>query len=432
MNKEIYEEFNQPIYRQQLANGLTLQMMPMAGYHKTYASYTTDFGSIDNCFVPYGKQDAIKVPDGIAHFLEHKMFEKADHDAFDLFGKLGADSNAFTSFTQTSYLFSTTSHVHESLDVLLDFVQEPYFTEQTVNKEQGIIAQEIKMYEDDASWRLYLGILGNLYPHDPMHIDIAGTVESISKITPEYLMETYKTFYQPSNMNLVLAGNLNPDEIVDWVTQNQSQRQFLPAINPNRIFNLNDPSAHDVIPFRSLTMDVARPKVIVGLRGIEMPEDGQERLRYKLAIDLLLDVLFDDTSDNYLRLYNNEVLDDSFAYNLEMQRDFYFAYFSSDTDQMERFADEVIAILESADQQIDAARTRFNEIKNAEIGRLTGLLDSPEAVANHYGGKFFDGANLMDEIRVLRSINLDDLYDVAKRFIVSQGISVFQIIPQHR
>ncbi|WP_251575913.1 EF-P 5-aminopentanol modification-associated protein YfmH [Limosilactobacillus agrestimuris] len=432
MNKEIYEEFNQPIYRQQLANGLTLQMMPMAGYHKTYASYTTDFGSIDNCFVPYDKQDAIKVPDGIAHFLEHKMFEKADHDAFDLFGKLGADSNAFTSFTQTSYLFSTTSHVHESLDVLLDFVQEPYFTEQTVNKEQGIIGQEIKMYEDDASWRLYLGILGNLYPHDPMHIDIAGTVESISKITPEYLMETYKTFYQPSNMNLVLAGNLNPDEIVDWVIQNQSQRQFLPVIKPNRIFNLNDPSAHDVIPFRSLTMDVARPKVIVGLRGIEMPEDGQERLRYKLAIDLLLDVLFDDTSDNYLRLYNNEVLDDSFAYNLEMQRDFYFAYFSSDTDQMERFADEVIAILESADQQIDAARTRFNEIKNAEIGRLTGLLDSPEAVANHYGGKFFDGANLMDEIRVLRSINLDDLYDVAKRFIVSQGISVFQIIPQHR
>jgi predicted Zn-dependent peptidase len=179
-------------------------------------------------------------------------------------------------------------------------------------------------------------------------------------------------------------------------------------------------------------MDVARPKVIVGLRGIEMPEDGHERLHYKLAIDLLLDVLFDDTSDNYLRLYNNEILDDSFAYNLEMQRDFYFAYFSSDTDQMERFADEVIAILESANQQIDAARTRFNGIKNAEIGRLIGLLDSPEAVANHYAGKLFDGANLMDEIRELRSIGLNDLYDVAKRFIVSQGISVFQIIPQHR
>lgn len=432
MNREVYDEFNQPVYRQQLPTGLSLQMIPMSGYHKTYAIFTTNFGSIDNHFVPYGKKDAIQVPDGIAHFLEHKMFEKADHDAFDLFGKLGADSNAFTSFTQTSYLFSTTDHVRESLNVLLDFVQEPYFTEQTVKKEQGIIGQEIKMYEDDASWRLYLGILGNLYPNDPMHIDIAGTVGSISKITPEYLMETYRTFYQPSNMNLVLAGKLDPDEVVEWVTDNQSHRQFLPAITPERVFNLNDPSAHDVIPFRSLTMDVARPKVIVGLRGIEMPESGRERLHYKLAIDLLLDVLFDDTSDNYLRLYNNEVLDDSFAYNLEMQRDFYFAYFSSDTDQMERFADEVIAILESADQQIDAARTRFNEIKNAEIGRLTGLLDSPEAVANHYGGSFFDGANLMDEIRELRSIDLNDLYDVAKRFIVSQGISVFQIIPQHR
>ncbi|MCI1974810.1 MAG: insulinase family protein [Limosilactobacillus sp.] len=432
MNKEFYEEFNQPVYRQLLDNGLSLQVVPMTGYHKTYAIFTTDFGSIDNHFVPYDKREAIKVPDGIAHFLEHKMFEKADHDAFDLFGKLGADSNAFTSFTQTSYLFSTTSHVHESLDVLLDFVQDPYFTAETVKKEQGIIGQEIKMYDDDASWRLYLGILGNLYPHDPMHIDIAGTVDSISKITPEYLMETYKTFYQPSNMNLILAGNVDPNETLDWVVSNQSRRQFLPATQPERLFNLNDPTAHDVIPFRSLTMDVARPKVIVGLRGIEMPEDGHERLHYKLAIDLLLDVLFDDTSDNYLRLYNNEILDDSFAYNLEMQRDFYFAYFSSDTDQMERFADEVIAILESANQQIDAARTRFNGIKNAEIGRLIGLLDSPEAVANHYAGKLFDGANLMDEIRELRSIGLNDLYDVAKRFIVSQGISVFQIIPQHR
>ena len=141
MNKEVYEEFNQAVYRHKLDNGLSIQMMPMTGYHKTYAIFTTDFGSIDNQFVPYGEQDPIKVPDGIAHFLEHKMFEKQDHDAFDLFGKLGADSNAFTSFTQTSYLFSTTSHVHESLDVLLDFVQEPYFTEQTVQKEQGIIGQ---------------------------------------------------------------------------------------------------------------------------------------------------------------------------------------------------------------------------------------------------------------------------------------------------
>lgn len=144
MNKEVYDEFNQPVYRQQLPTGLSLQMIPMSGYHKTYAIFTTDFGSIDNHFVPYGKKDAIQVPDGIAHFLEHKMFEKADHDAFDLFGKLGADSNAFTSFTQTSYLFSTTDHVRESLNVLLDFVQEPYFTEQTVKKNRELLVKRSK------------------------------------------------------------------------------------------------------------------------------------------------------------------------------------------------------------------------------------------------------------------------------------------------
>ncbi|WP_076461190.1 EF-P 5-aminopentanol modification-associated protein YfmH [Limosilactobacillus caccae] len=432
MDKQVYQEFNQTIYRQQLANGLKVQLLPMAGYHKTYAILTTDFGSIDNHFIPYQQDEAIKVPDGVAHFLEHKMFEKEDHDAFDLFGKLGADSNAFTSFTQTSYLFSTTSNLHANLDVLLDFVQDPYFTAQTVKKEQGIIGQEIQMYDDDPGWRLYLGILGNLYPKDPMRIDIAGTVDSISQITPEILMASYQTFYQPSNMNLFLVGQLDPEETMAWIEQNQAQKTFPPAEVPRRLFSLNDPTAHDVIPFRSLTMDIVRPKVVVGLRGTKHFDDGRQRLHYKLAIDLLLDVLFDDTSDNYLRLYNNETLDDSFSYNFEMQRGFHFAYFSSDTNQLERFADEVIAILESADQQIEAARTRFEGIKNAELGRLIGLLDSPEAIANRYAGDLFAGASLMDEIQLLKSITIDDLYQVANEFITSQGISVYQVVPQHQ
>lgn len=432
MDKQVYQNFNQSIYREQLSNGLKVQLLPMEGYHKTYAILTTDFGSIDNHFIPYHQEEAITVPDGVAHFLEHKMFEKKDHDAFDLFGKLGADSNAFTSFTQTSYLFSTTSNLHENLDVLLDFVQDPYFTDQTVKKEQGIIGQEIQMYEDDPSWRLYLGILGNLYPHDPMRIDIAGTIESIGRITPKILMDTYKTFYQPANMNLFLVGRLDPEETMAWIKQNQEQKNFAPTETPRRLFKLNDPTAHDVIPFRSLTMDIVRPKVMVGLRGTKQFDDGKQRLHYKLAIDLLLDVLFDDTSDNYLRLYNNETLDDTFGYNFEMQRGFHFAYFSSDTDQMERFADEIIDILESADQQIEAARTRFEGIKNAELGRLIGLLDSPEAIANRYAGDLFAGASLMDEIQILETITIDDLYQVAKDFITPQGISVYQVVPQHQ
>lgn len=432
MDNYLYQEFNRAVYRKTLANGLKVQLMPMDGFNKTYAMMTTNFGSIDNHFIPYQATTPVQVPDGVAHFLEHKLFEKKDHDAFDLFGELGADSNAFTSFTQTSYLFSTTSHLKENLTILLDFVQDPYFTDQTVQKEQGIIGQEIQMYNDDPSWRLYLGMLGNLYPHDPMHIDIAGTVDSISQITPEILMECYRTFYQPSNMNLLLVGKLDPEKTMGWIEDNQGAKQFATPEAPRRLFELNDPTGHDVIPFRSLTMNVNRPKVMVGLRGFKTFENGRDRLKYKLAVDLLLDILLDDTSDNYLRLYDQGIIDDSFGYNLDMARSFHFAYFSTNTDQSEKFSDEVMAILENADGEIDRAEGRFEGVKKAEIGRLIGLLDSPEAIGNRYAGELFDGANLMDEIRLMHEITLADLHQAAKDFINSQGMSVYQVVPQHQ
>lgn len=430
MNEQYYQKLNETIYSKQMNNGLLVQVLPKAGFHKTYAILTVDFGSIDRSFIPVGQDEILTVPNGVAHFLEHKMFEKEDHDAFDLFGQLGADSNAFTSFTQTSYLFSATEHVHENLDVLLNFVQDPYFSAQTVQKEKGIIGQEIKMYDDDPNWRLYFGLLGNLYPADPMHIDIAGSVESIAQITADDLYTTYNTFYQPSNMNLFIVGNVDAHDTLKWIEQNQASKQFEPAIDPKSELILNDETGQDVIPFRTLEMDVSRPKVMVGIRGLDSIETGRAGLKYRLAVELLLDILFDDTSDNYLRLYNNETIDDSFSYNFEMQRGFHFAYFSSDTDQPERFSDEIIAILEGAHQQIEAATSQFENIKRAMLGRMISLLDSPEAIANHYSGKLFGGANLLDEITTLATIEIDDLYQIEKNFIQSQGISVYQVVPQ--
>lgn len=429
MNEHHYAKYDETIYDQKLDNGLLVQVLPKRNFHKTYAILTVDFGSIDRTFIPVNGQELITVPDGVAHFLEHKMFEKIDHDAFDLFGELGADSNAFTSFTQTSYLFSTTQHVHESLDVLLDFVEQPYFSSQTVQKEKGIIGQEIKMYDDDPNWRLYFGMLGNLYPHDPMHIDIAGTVESIDQITADTLYSTYDSFYQPANMNLFIVGNVDPAETMEWIADNQKQKHFDQVTIPEVQFELNDETGQDVIPFRTLEMDVTRPKVMVGVRGLEPISAGQAGLKYRLGVELLLDILFDDTVDNYLRLYNNGIIDDSFSYNFEMQRGFHFAYFSSDTDHIERFADEIIGILESAQQQIEAAASQFNNIKRAVLGRMIALLDSPEAIANRYAGKLFGATNLLDEITVLESITIEDLYVIAREFIQSQGISVYQIVP---
>ena len=390
-----YLEFNQSVYQKQLDNGLLVTMLPMEGFHKTYAVLSTEFGSIDNAFVPNQKNELLTVPDGVAHFLEHKMFEKADHDAFDLFGKLGADANAFTSFTQTRYLFSTTSHLHENLDVLLDFVQDPYFTEQTVAKEKGIIGQEITMYNDDPSWRLYLGMLGNLYPNDPMRIDIAGTQESIQKITAPILYDAYRTFYQPANMNLFVAGRLDVEQTLEWVEQNQAVKHFDEPKLPKRTTVISDPTANDVIPFRTLTMAVERPKVMA----------------------------------NFLRLYDTGVIDDSFNYNFEIQRGFHLATFSTDTDQMEQFADAMIQILKEAPEQLAAVKNQFEDVRHAMLGRLINQLDSPENIAMLYGGSYFDHATLLDEIEILRSIDYDELAIAIDQFVKPERLSVYQIVP---
>ena len=431
MEKHQYSRFNETIYHQKLDNGLLVQMLPKKDFHKTYAILTVNFGSIDRTFVPKGETEMQTVPDGIAHFLEHKMFEKEDHDAFDLFGKLGADSNAFTSFTQTSYLFSGSDHIHENLDVLLDFVQDPYFSEKTVEKEKGIIGQEISMYDDDPNWRLYFGVLGNLYPNDPMHIDIAGTKESIAQIKAEDLYQTYHTFYQPNNMNLFIVGNIDPAETMQWIADNQTHKQFDEPSDIETEFELNTLDGSDVIPFRTLEMDVSRPKVMVGIRGLKEINPGQDALKYRFTVELLLDTLFDDTSDKYLELYDNGIIDDSFSYNFEMQRGFHFAYFNADTDNTEQFSDEIVKVLENANAQMLKGRSQFESEKRAILGRLIGMMDSPEAIANRYAGKLYGNTNLLDEVEVLESITFEDVLAVIPEFIQPAGISVFHIIPRN-
>lgn len=207
MTKPInFEQLQETLFHEKMANGLDVYVLPKQGFNKTYAVFTTKYGSIDNQFVPLNKEEMVHVPDGIAHFLEHKLFEKADGDVFQDFSKQGASANAFTSFTRTAYLFSSTSNVEKNLETLVDFVQDPYFTEKSVEKEKGIIGQEINMYDDNPDWRLFFGLIENMYKDHPVKIDIAGTVESISHITKDLLYECYETFYHPSNMLLFIVG----------------------------------------------------------------------------------------------------------------------------------------------------------------------------------------------------------------------------------
>lgn len=226
------EQLNEEMLSAVHESGLRVYVFPKQGFQKYYAIYGTEYGSVDSVFQVPGDTEMTRVPDGIAHYLEHKMFEEEDGgDAFQRFALTGASSNAFTSFDMTAYLFSCTDKFYENLDILLDFVNHPHFTEENVAKEQGIIGQEIKMYEDDPEWRVFFNTLTALFHHNPVKIDIAGTVESISKITPELLYRCYNTFYNPANMVLVLVGDVDIDEAMKYVDKHIDAKRNLGQIS---------------------------------------------------------------------------------------------------------------------------------------------------------------------------------------------------------
>ena len=204
-----YRILQEKLYHEELENGLSVYVVPKPGFKKTFACFATKYGALINRFVPYGEKEYIDVPLGIAHFLEHKMFEMPDGtDAAELFAKMGLDANASTSHLLTAYLFSGTANIREGLNLLLDFVQTPHFTEESVLREQGIIAQELKMYLDDPNEALHLGLMRNLFRAYPLRYDVGGTLESIMKITAEHLHKCYRTFYHPSNMALIVVGDI--------------------------------------------------------------------------------------------------------------------------------------------------------------------------------------------------------------------------------
>ncbi|WP_164511523.1 EF-P 5-aminopentanol modification-associated protein YfmH [Levilactobacillus cerevisiae] len=428
MSKETYDRLGENVYQTKLANGLQVILVPKTGFHKTFAVMTTDYGSMDNEFVPRGQTEPVRFPDGIAHFLEHKLFEKEDHDAFDLFGQYGASANAFTSFTQTSFLFATTSHLHENLDILLDFVQQPYFTAQTVNKEKGIIGQEIQMYDDDPGWQSYFGMIGQLYPREPLHIDIAGTVASIDKITADDLYAAYNTFYHPSNMSLVIVGQLDPEETLAWITANQDGKTFGPDEPIKRVPSPQTPAA-EIVPATTRHLTVNRPKVSIGLRGYEAIPAGKAGLSYSDAISLAFDLLFNDTSDNYLRLYDANVIDDSFGYDFQVQRGSHFAQLAGDTDQPESFVSELTTILNDAPAQLLAAREQFELVKREAIGRTIGAINSVEAIANQYDGPLFGGTTIFDELAALEAMTFADVQSAMAKFLSASRQTVYTILP---
>ncbi|MBU8877900.1 insulinase family protein [Bacillus sp. FJAT-29790] len=428
MEKITFDQLQEEMYYEKLNNGLDVYILPKKGFNKTYATFTTKYGSIDNHFLPPGKNDDVKVPDGIAHFLEHKLFEKEDGDVFQQFSRQGASANAFTSFTRTAYLFSSTSNVEKNLETLIDFVQEPYFTEKTVEKEKGIIGQEITMYDDNPDWRLYFGLIQNMYKNHPVKIDIAGTIESISHITKDMLYECYHTFYHPSNMLLFIVGPVEPVEIMNQVRENQARKEYKEQPEIKRKFEEEPLTVAE--KKQILEMNVQTSKCLVGVKSQNVNQAGEVMLRNELNLNVMLDIMFGKSSDNYSSLYNDGLIDDTFSYDYTQETGFGFAMLGGDTSDPDRLAETLQGMLLKAKEKGAITDESLERTKKKKIGAFLRAVNSPEYIANQFTRYAFNDMNLFDVVSTLESISLEDIEKAANEFISEERFSVCQVIPK--
>lgn len=413
MEKLYFNTLKETLYHEKMDNGLEVYLLPKPGFEKTYGLFSTNFGAIDTTFVPLGQEEMIKVEDGIAHFLEHKMFDMNGTDASDEFAKLGASTNAFTSSSRTAYLFSTTSNEYPCIELLLDFVQKLEITPESVEKEKGIIGQEIKMYDDDPDWRVYFGSIQNLYNLHPVAIDIAGSVETVNNTTKEMLETCYNTFYHPSNMMLFVVGNIDANKAISIIRSNQAKKDFKMAnkIVCQKVFEPNNIKVKENV----LTMDVEMNKIIVSIKINEILDDPKLKIKRELAINLLFDLLFSKSSKLYNDWLNRGIINDSFSANFTQERDYAFIQIGCDCDDYETLKDNLMDLIKNF-KDIKIEGSDFERIKKKNIGLFINMFNSPESIANIFSRYYFEGTIAFDLIDEVAKISLDDIYSMFKYF----------------
>lgn len=416
--KRYNDKLEETLYHGVSEAGLNVFILPKKGFSKKYAIYGVNFGSCDISYKVDGKE--YTDPLGVAHFLEHKLFEMPDgRNAFDLFATTGASANAFTSNNITAYLFSASDGFSESLDILLDYVNDPYFTDENVEKEQGIIAQEIKMYDDDPQWRLYNNALGCIYKENPVRDDIAGDVESISHITKDVLYNTYNTFYRPSNMVLFITGDVDMDEVGRLVEKNVKKR---PPINLERkTYIEKDEVFKDKIVKK---MSVSKDNYILAFKDNEINLRGEEYLKKNIEVSFVLKMLFSDSAELYNKLYNDGTLNDTFSYENLMDEHYCAYLMGGESDDVDKTVEILIKELKKK-QETGFNPEEFELTKKSSWGGQIRAYNSLEAVANSFCANFFLGIDMFDFIDVFESITLEDVnLRLKKMFTDNYSVSV--------
>ncbi|HLR65251.1 MAG TPA: pitrilysin family protein [Pseudogracilibacillus sp.] len=421
MKKVRLDTVQETLYKERLPNGLDVFILPKENVSKVYGIFMTDYGSIDRTFIPIGKEEEVTVPDGVAHFLEHKLFEKEDYDVLFEFSKLGASPNAFTSSTKTAYLFSATDHIEKNISLLLDYVQEPYFSDESVEKEKGIIVQELKMYQDNPGMTLYSETLKSMFKEHPIHIDILGTEASINAITKEDLYTCYESFYHPANMALFIIGNIDPEETGQLIRQNQAAKTFPEAEKVTK-GSYNEQAAV-FKKEKTVHMPVSVPKVAIGIKDSKDDLSGQEAVQREVMQSILLNYLFSKSGLYYESLYDEGVIDDSFGYHTSMEKSYGYTMISSETDEPRVFAERIKDILLSIkDLTLEAGA--FQRMKNKQIGFGLRAMNSLEYIAREYVDLHFRNVDYFELQKMIEKITLEEAQEYIESWITEDKLTV--------
>ena len=426
MTKVVFEEKYYPavkemVYRTRLSNGLTVALLPKKEFKEVYGSVTVQFGSVDTLVTEvdgYVKQ----YPAGIAHFLEHKLFEREDSsDLMSAFTSLGADSNAFTSFTKTNYLFSATDHFLENLDLLDELVTSVHFTEDSILREQDIIQQEREMYQDDPDSCLFFSTLANLYPGTPLATDIVGSEESISQINLTNLQENFTRFYKPVNMSLFLVGNFDVDQVQDYFESKELKDLDVQDVAREK-FVLQAVKKTD-----SMRMEVSSPKLAIGVRGKQdVAED--DCYRHHILLKLLFAMMFGWTSDRFQKLYESGKIDASLSLEVEVTSRFHFVMLTMDTKEPVALSHQFRKAIRNFTKDLDITEDHLDIIKREMFGEFFSSMNSLEFIATQYDA-FGNGETIFDLPKILQEITLEDVLDAGHHLIDDGDIVDFTIFP---
>ena len=422
MKKVVLEQLRETFYEERLPNGLLIRVIPRPDFAKTYSFFATDFGSIDTKFTMDGK--VYETPAGVAHYLEHKLFDMPEGNVMQQFSALGGSPNAFTGYSMTAYHVESTENWRENLELLLRYVSTPYFTEESVEKERGIIAQEIRMYEDSSGSRMYENLFAALYQHHPIRVPIAGTVESIQNITAQTLYDCHKAFYDPSNMMLCVAGPVDPALVVE------SAREILPKTPGGvggRDYGPAEPLTAEKMARVEQNMEVSMPGFTVAFR-CDTPKTGADILRQELVGDLAAELLVGESTAFYTKLYEDGLIDCDFSAGYEGVKTLGMLSIGGDSNEPERVVDAILKEAERLGRE-GADEALFQRLKRSAFGRRIRELDSFENICYRMCQSTFEGAFYYDFPDLYRSITLDETVKMIRDTVVPQRAALSLIYP---